>query len=207
MHEESIGRFKRKPVPELLDRPFSRGVGGSVPVQDPPRRDVEDHEHLQPLERRGDDDTEVAGEDCARMVVEERGPRLRRPAGPRQHSKPELRPPAPLGLDAPEEAIEFAMSAYERVGVDNGQHSPPRDDARQQCEGNASGVVGPLGPSLPFDVAGELLPQEEVFGARRLRDRSVARDSRRRSTSRASVVRSTCGDDSSLWESVSTRRR
>ena len=55
------------------------------------------------------------------------------------------------------------MPAYERIGPDNRQQLPPRDDARHQRERDAGGVVGPLGPSLPFDVAGELLAQEEVL--------------------------------------------
>jgi hypothetical protein len=74
------------------------------------------------------------------------------------------RPPAPLGLGAPEEAIKVSMPAYERVGTDNRQQLAPRDDARQQREGDARGVVGPSGPSLPFDVASELLAQKEVLG-------------------------------------------
>ena len=74
------------------------------------------------------------------------------------------RPPPPLGLGAPEEAREVSMPAYERVGTDNRQQLPPRDDARQQGEGDAGGVVESLRPSLRFDVAGELLAREEVLG-------------------------------------------
>jgi hypothetical protein len=89
-------------------------------------------------------------------------------------------PPASLGLGAPEEAIEVSMPAYERVGTDNRQQLAPRDHARQQREGDASGVVGLSGPSLPFDVAGELLRGKRFSETRRRRNRSVDRDSHRR---------------------------
>lgn len=85
------------------------------------------------------------------------------------------RPSPRLGLGAPEKATKISMPAYERVGTDNRQQLPPRDDARQQGEGDAGGVVRSLRPSLTFDVAGELLAQEEVLGgqvARRSESRS-----------------------------------
>ena len=101
--DESIGSIKRKTSPELLDGPFSRWVLGDVPVTDSPRRDVENDEDIQPLERSGYDHKEVARQDGVRMIVEERGPRLRRPAAgwsvipphiapdrPRRHGEPEL---------------------------------------------------------------------------------------------------------------------
>jgi hypothetical protein len=68
------------------------------------------------------------------------------------------RPSARLGFGAPEEAIEVSMPAYERVGPDNRQQLVPRDDASQQRQGDAGGVVGSLWPNLTFHVAGELLP-------------------------------------------------
>ena len=67
------------------------------------------------------------------------------------------------------------MPADERVGLDNRQQLPPRHDARQQGEGDAGAVVGAFRPTLTFDVAGELLTQEEVLGrqvAPRSEDRS-----------------------------------
>jgi hypothetical protein len=79
VHDEPIRRIERKSIPEPLDGPFRRRVFGDVPVQDSPRRDVEDHEDIQSLERGGHRDEEVAGEDRAGMVVQEGGPRLRRP--------------------------------------------------------------------------------------------------------------------------------
>ena len=208
MDDESTGSIKRETIPELLDGPFSRWVLGDVPVKDSPRRDVENDEDIQPLERSGYDHEEVAREDRARMVVEERGPRLRRPAAgwpgnprhiapnrPRRHGEPELhpefrrdalltprairrgdvrdqslevggnaRPSARLGLGAPEEAIEVSMPAYKRVGPNNRQQLPRGYDAREQREGDAGGVVGSLRSTLTFEVAGELLAQEEVLG-------------------------------------------
>ena len=56
------------------------------------------------------------------------------------------------------------MPADERVWTDNRQQLPPHDDARQQREGDAGGVVGPLWPNLTFHVAGELRAQEHVLG-------------------------------------------
>jgi hypothetical protein len=102
---ESTGRIERQIVPELLDRPFSGRVLGDVPVQDSPCSDIEYDEDVQALERSRYDHREVAREDRARMVVEERGPRLRRPTAawpviprqlapdpPRRHGEPELHP-------------------------------------------------------------------------------------------------------------------
>ena len=56
------------------------------------------------------------------------------------------------------------MPPNERVGTHNRQQLPPLDESRQQDEGDAGRVVGALRSDLAFEVAGELLPQEQVLG-------------------------------------------
>jgi hypothetical protein len=80
VHDKSIGRVQGETIPELLNRPLGRRVLADIPVEDSPRGDVEHDEDVQVLKGRGHYDEEVAREDRAAMVVEERGPRLRRTA-------------------------------------------------------------------------------------------------------------------------------
>ena len=70
MDEKAIRAIQRQTVPELLDRPFRRGVIGEIPVHDPSAADVEEDEDVQPLKRGRYHDEEVAGRvrrrhDCA----------------------------------------------------------------------------------------------------------------------------------------------
>jgi hypothetical protein len=41
---------------------------------------------------------------------------------------------------------------------------PPLDEGRQGNKGDACGVIGPAGLHPAFQVQGQLLPQEQVFG-------------------------------------------
>jgi hypothetical protein len=66
--------IERKAVPELLDGPFRRRVFRQIPVHDPACAGVEDDEDVQPLKRGGHDEEEVAGENGAGVIVEERCP-------------------------------------------------------------------------------------------------------------------------------------
>ena len=76
MDEKTIPAIQRQTVPELLDRPFRRGVIGEIPLHDPAGADVEEDEDVQPLKGGRHHDEEVAGEDGAGMIAQERGPRL-----------------------------------------------------------------------------------------------------------------------------------
>ena len=49
MDDEAIGALQRQTVPELLDRPFRRGMVGEIPVHDPACADVEEDEHIESL--------------------------------------------------------------------------------------------------------------------------------------------------------------
>ena len=80
MDEEAIGAIQRQTVPELLDRPFRRGLVGEIPVHDAPCADVEEDEDVQPLEGGRHHDEEVAGEYAVGVIVEERRPCLGRSA-------------------------------------------------------------------------------------------------------------------------------
>ena len=74
MDEEAIGAIQRQTVPELLDRPFRPGMVAEIPVHDPACADVEKDEHVQSLKGGSHHDEEVAGEDSAGVIVEERRP-------------------------------------------------------------------------------------------------------------------------------------
>ena len=76
MDEKAIRAIQRQTVPELLNRPFRRGVVGEIPVHDPAGADVEENEDVQPLKGGRHHDEEVAGEYGAGMIAQERGPRL-----------------------------------------------------------------------------------------------------------------------------------
>jgi hypothetical protein len=61
---------------KLLDRPRRRRMRRHVPMDDPAGSDVQDHEHLQRSEHRGDDHEEITREHDAGMVAHERAPSL-----------------------------------------------------------------------------------------------------------------------------------
>jgi len=52
----------------------------------------------------------------------------------------------------------------ERVRSYDRQQFPPSDQPREQHEGDMRRVVRALRPELPFNIEGELLPQEQVLG-------------------------------------------
>jgi hypothetical protein len=56
------------------------------------------------------------------------------------------------------------MPPDERFRLDDGQQMPPLDEGRHGAERDACGVIGPAGLHPAFQVQGQLLPQEQVFG-------------------------------------------
>ena len=66
----------RKGVAQLLRRPGRGRMLGDCHVDDPSTVVREDDEHEEQPERDGRDDEEVGGHDLARVVREERPPRL-----------------------------------------------------------------------------------------------------------------------------------
>ena len=61
----------------------------------------------------------------------------------------------------------------ECLRLDHGQHLPPREELPQRHEREASGVISPPRLRLPFDVQGQLLPQEQVSAASWACDRTI----------------------------------
>jgi len=55
------------------------------------------------------------------------------------------------------------MPPHERIGPHNRQELAPVDDVREQDECDSRGVVRATGSDLSLDIAGELLPEEEIF--------------------------------------------
>src|SRR5262245_52848207 len=76
VYDKSVGRFARHDHAELLRRPVRRRMLGDVPVQNSPRSDLHDHEHVEKLEASRHGHKEVAGEHGACMISRERAPRL-----------------------------------------------------------------------------------------------------------------------------------
>jgi hypothetical protein len=68
------------------------------------------------------------------------------------------------GFQTPDEAVQISVPPHERVGLHNRQELAPLDESRQEDECDAGRIVRPSWSDLSFDVARELLPQEEVLG-------------------------------------------
>ena len=76
MHEVSWRLVLRKGVPELLRDPPGRRMGGDGHMDNPSPLVREHYEHEQQPERDGRHHEQVGGHDLARVVREERSPRL-----------------------------------------------------------------------------------------------------------------------------------
>ena len=83
------------------------------------------------------------------------------------------------------------MPPDERVRTHDRQQLAPGDESRQQDECDTRRVVRALRSDLAFDVACELLPQEQVLGRELRAGSERQRSSRNRSVNRASAVRIT----------------
>ena len=67
-------------------------------------------------------------------------------------------------LRAPEQAIQVAMPAHKRLGTGDREQVAPLDEPRQRDQGDPRRVVGATRSNLTFEIAGELLSQEQVLG-------------------------------------------
>ena len=103
VEHESVAMIVPECLAELLQGPVRGGMGGHIGVEDSPRANLYDHEHVQSAERDRDHGEEVAGHDCLGVIADERQPSLltiwrpprTRPAQvfphrPRRHSDAEL---------------------------------------------------------------------------------------------------------------------
>jgi hypothetical protein len=82
LDNEAVGMFARQRFPELLQRPFRRGVGRDVVVENPAGSDLHDDEDVQGPEKRSNHHEEVAGHHDLGMVADKGQPalfRVRRP--------------------------------------------------------------------------------------------------------------------------------
>ena len=88
------------------------------------------------------------------------------------------------------------MPAHERVGLHHRQELALVDEWREENERNSRGVVRAPRPDLPLDLAGELLPEEQILG-RQLRagPGHQPQELHQVSSEEASAVRSTSGDN------------
>jgi len=59
------------------------------------------------------------------------------------------------------------MPPHKRLGTDTREQVTPLDEPRQRNEGDPRRVVGAARPDLTFEIAGELLSQEQVLGCGR----------------------------------------
>ncbi len=85
MDREAIRPPVREPFPKLLQRPFSRRVGGHIALQDTSRSEFEHHKHVEELEFGRDCNHEVTSDDRIGMIAHEcrpvRGRSSRRSTG------------------------------------------------------------------------------------------------------------------------------
>ena len=74
--DEAIGMITRQRFPELLQRPFRRGMASDIVVENPPRFDLHDDEDVEGTECGGDYHEEVAGHHDLGMVADKGQPAL-----------------------------------------------------------------------------------------------------------------------------------
>jgi hypothetical protein len=55
---------------------------------------------------------------------------------------------------------------HERIGSHHDEKRPPVDQAREQREGDATGIVQAPRSDLPLDIERQLLAQEEILGGK-----------------------------------------
>src|SRR5688500_8888125 len=76
VNELSIRMTAWECLPELLRGPFRRRVGGHIVMKDSSGAQLDDSEYIQPAERCGDHNEEIAGSDPLGMVADEGQPTL-----------------------------------------------------------------------------------------------------------------------------------
>src|SRR5215467_1206322 len=74
--DEAVGMIARQRFPELLQRPFRRGMVSDVVVENLPRFDLHDDEDVEGTECGGDHHEEVAGHHDLGMVADKGQPAL-----------------------------------------------------------------------------------------------------------------------------------
>ena len=79
VEDEAVGRLGGDDHAKLLNRPFCGGMLRDVPVEDPPRTDLEDDEDIKDAKANGHRREEVTGDDRLRMISH----KCRPPLGPR----------------------------------------------------------------------------------------------------------------------------
>ena len=73
VNQEAVGMIARQRFPELLQRPFRRGMASDIVVENPARFDLHDDEDVEGTECGGDHHEEVAGHHDLGMVAD-KGP-------------------------------------------------------------------------------------------------------------------------------------
>ena len=76
MNEKPISLLAWDRFPKLLRGPFCRGVGSHLAVQNPPRTQFQNNEHLETLETGGHRHQKVAGHYRVRVIEHEGLPLL-----------------------------------------------------------------------------------------------------------------------------------
>ncbi len=74
MDQESICVIARDRLAELLGGPICRGMRGNVVVENSPRTDLHDYEHVESTEGRDHDRGIIAGDKSTRVIANERCP-------------------------------------------------------------------------------------------------------------------------------------
>ena len=74
--DEAIGMITRQRFPELLQRPFRRGMASDIVVENPARFDLHDDEDVEGTECGGNHHEEVAGHHDLGMVADKGQPAL-----------------------------------------------------------------------------------------------------------------------------------
>src|SRR5215472_17410613 len=82
MDHEPIRMLARKRLPELLQGPLCRGMGGYVVMQNPSCSQVQDHEYVKDTEASRDHNEEVARQDHLGVVADKGQPALLRIGSP-----------------------------------------------------------------------------------------------------------------------------
>ena len=137
MNDELVRLFSCDTFPELLQRPFSRGMTRRVEMQNPAGADFHDNEHIDKTERCGHHDEEVTCDDRFGMIPHERHPTLGSHSGMlrfRRHIAPD-RSRGNLNADLQQELVGDPFLAPCRIVLRHFSDQLPNLDGHPRTTG------------------------------------------------------------------------
>ena len=159
MNDEIVRLFSCDTFPELLQRPFSRGMTRRVEMQNPAGADFHDNEHIDKTERCGHHDEEVTRDDRFGMIPHERHPTLGSHSGMlrfRRHIAPD-RSRGNLNADLQQELVGDPFLAPCRIVLRHFSDQLPNLDGHPR-------TTGRLGLPFPEQPKSFPMPADQRIG-------------------------------------------